>query len=94
MFLFRNIGIKLMSYAIYDPATNFIETVFGRWQGRVATEPRGTKSFGYAPIFLSKDSDFKKTNAEFDPEELTNMNHRGKAFLKAIAILNEYFDLK
>ncbi len=80
--------------AIYDPATNFVETAFGRWQGRVAMEPRGTKSFGYAPIFLSEDSNFKKTNAEFDPEELTNMNHRGKAFLAAIEILNKHFGLK
>ncbi len=80
--------------AIYDPETNFVETVSGKWQGRIAKEPRGSKSFGYAPIFLSEDSNFKKTNAEFDPEELTNMNHRGKAFLGAIKILDEYFNLK
>jgi non-canonical purine NTP pyrophosphatase (RdgB/HAM1 family) len=77
--------------AIYDPNTHFVETVSGKWYGRIAVEERGTKSFGYAPIFLSKEHNFEKTNAEFDPEELIDMNHRGKAFRGAIEILKTYF---
>lgn len=77
--------------AIYDPSTHFVETVSGKWHGRIAVEPRGTKSFGYAPLFLSREHDYKKSNAEFDPEELIDINHRGKAFRGAIEILKTYF---
>ncbi len=77
--------------AIYDPKTKFVETVDGQWHGKVAVEPRGTKSFGYAPIFLSKDANYEKTNAESDPHELIEINHRGKAFRNAIGELDKYF---
>ncbi len=77
--------------AIYDPQTKFVETVEGQWQGKVALEARGTKSFGYAPIFLSKEANYEKTNAEFDSNELIEMNHRGKAFRAAIDVLAKYF---
>ena len=77
--------------AIYDPITKFVMTTEGQWQGRVALEPKGTKSFGYAPIFLSSDAGYKRTSAEFDPHELIGSNHRGKAFGAAIVELNKYF---
>ena len=77
--------------AIYDPTTKFVETTEGQWQGRVALEPRGTKSFGYAPIFLSKNANYEKTNAEFDANELIEVNHRGKAFRAAIEILKKQY---
>ena len=76
--------------AIYDPQTKFVDTVSGIWEAKVALEPKGDKSFGYAPIFLAKDFNYQKTNAEFDPEDLIIVNHRGKAFYKAIQILSEY----
>lgn len=76
--------------AIYDPRTKFVETVSGDWNGKIAQEPRGDKSFGYAPIFLSENSNYEKTNAEFDPEDLIAINHRGQAFKMAINVLNEY----
>lgn len=77
--------------AIYDPATKFVETVEGKWLGKISLEPRGDKSFGYAPIFLSKDKNYEKTNAELDIQELVEFNHRSKAFKKAIDVLNEYY---
>jgi len=77
--------------AIYDPSTKFVETTEGQWQGRVALEPRGTKSFGYAPIFLSKNANYEKTNAEFDANELIEINHRGKAFRAAIEVLKQNY---
>jgi XTP/dITP diphosphohydrolase len=76
--------------AIYDPATKFVETVDGQWHGRLATAPRGEKSFGYAPVFLSQEHNFQLTNAELDVEQTTPINHRGKAFRAAIGILNKY----
>ena len=78
------------SVAVYDPKTKYVETVFGIWEGRVAFEPKGDKSFGYAPIVLAQDFNYEKTNAEFDHAELININHRGKAFRKAIEVLNNY----
>ena len=76
--------------AIYDPKTKFVETVSGIWKGRIASEARGDKSFGYAPIVLAEDSNYQKTNAECDPEELIAVNHRGKAFRKSLAVLINY----
>lgn len=75
------------SVAIYNPLDKFVETVEGRWEGRIAFEPRGDKSFGYAPIFLPADFSYQKTSAEFDHEELININHRGQAFRRAIDVL-------
>jgi XTP/dITP diphosphohydrolase len=77
--------------AFYDPASKFVETVSGIWEGRLAETPRGSKSFGYAPIFLAKDFDYLKSNAEFDPHELIAINHRGQAFRKAAAVLSDFF---
>jgi len=76
--------------AIYDPATKFVETVTGSWEAKIALEPRGDKSFGYAPIIMAKDFGFLKTNAEMDHQDLISVNHRGKAFKAAIGILNDY----
>jgi len=76
--------------AIYDPQTKFVDTASGIWEAKVALEPKGNKSFGYAPIILAKDFNYQKTNAEFDPEDLISINHRGKAFRKAIQILSDY----
>lgn len=76
--------------AIYDPQTKFVDTVSGIWDAKVALEPKGDKSFGYAPIILAKDFNYQKTNAEFNSEDLISINHRGKAFRKAIQILSDY----
>ncbi|MFA6428357.1 MAG: RdgB/HAM1 family non-canonical purine NTP pyrophosphatase [Candidatus Buchananbacteria bacterium] len=77
--------------AIYDPQSKFVETVSGIWEGKIALTPRGNKSFGYAPIFLAKDFDYQKTNAELDPKDLIVINHRGQAFRRAIDVLKKYF---
>ena len=76
--------------AIYDPSTKFIKTIEEQWHGKIALKPRGSKSFGYASIFLPKSANYKKTNAEFEPSELIEINHRGKAFKKAIIELDKY----
>ncbi|MDD2681069.1 MAG: non-canonical purine NTP pyrophosphatase [Patescibacteria group bacterium] len=76
---------------IYNPKTKSINTFLGDWHGKVALNPMGNKSFGYAPIFLAKEFNYKKTNAECDPKELILINHRGKAFRQAIDMLNNKF---
>lgn len=77
--------------AIYDPLTKFVETASGQWHGRLAVEPRGNKSFGYAPIFLSEEHGYQLTNAELDVDQATSINHRGKAFRETMTILNKYY---
>lgn len=81
------------SVAIYDPTDNFVDTVAAVWLGKVALEVRGEKSFGYAPIFLAKDFNYEKTNAECDPAELVTINHRGQAFNKALKILTARYSI-
>jgi len=73
--------------AIYDPQTKFVDTASGIWEGKVAFEPKGDKSFGYAPIILARDFNYEKTNAELDHADLIALNHRGRAFREAIKIL-------
>jgi XTP/dITP diphosphohydrolase len=77
--------------AIYDPQTQQAKTVFGRWDGRITLAPRGDKSFGYAPIFLSAKHNFKLTNAEIDEESKIAVNHRGQAFHAARKLLEEKY---
>jgi XTP/dITP diphosphohydrolase len=79
------------SVAIYNPLDNFVATTVGVWQGRVAEKESGDRSFGYAPIFLAAEFNYEKSNAECDPEELTAINHRGRAFRGALEILQEKY---
>lgn len=79
--------------AVYDPLTKFVETVAADWPGKIALEPKGDKSFGYAPIVMAHDFKYEKTNAEIDPEDLAKVNHRGQAFGRAIEVLNNYLRL-
>lgn len=80
--------------AIYDPQTKFVDTVSGIWEAKIALKPKGSYSFGYAKIVLAKDFNYEKTNAELESEVLININHRGKAFSKAINILYGYLEKK
>lgn len=50
----------------------------GKVEGEIAYEARGTKGFGYDPIFLYHN----KTFAEMDTEEKNRISHRRKAFEK------------
>jgi XTP/dITP diphosphohydrolase len=54
----------------------------GEVQGMILHEARGTKGFGYDPLFLIPDLD--KTFAELDPEEKAGFSHRGMAFRKLL----------
>jgi XTP/dITP diphosphohydrolase len=49
----------------------------GTWEGRIAVQPRGSKGFGYDPLF--EDPSLGKTAAELDPEEKNRLSHRAKA---------------
>lgn len=48
--------------------------------GVIADEPRGSRGFGYDPVFLIPE--FGHTSAEISQEEKNRVSHRGRAFRK------------
>jgi XTP/dITP diphosphohydrolase len=54
----------------------------GEVPGRILTEARGTKGFGYDPLFLVPS--VNKTFAELEGEEKARYSHRGLAFRKLL----------
>jgi XTP/dITP diphosphohydrolase len=50
----------------------------GTWEGHILTEMRGTKGFGYDPIFYV--ASHKCSAAELEPLIKNQMSHRAKAF--------------
>ena len=51
----------------------------GVCEGRIAHAPRGEHGFGYDPVFLVADFDYRQTMAELDPELKNQVSHRGRA---------------
>ena len=65
-----------------EDGTEHVE--IGTVDGGIAPMPRGTRGFGYDPVFLPHRS--IKTFGEMTPEEKAKISHRGEAFRK----LREY----
>lgn len=65
--------------AVYFDGIDYIITT-GNCEGEIIKNSRGTKGFGYDPIFLPKG--FKQTLAELEIEEKNNLSHRAEAFNK------------
>lgn len=57
----------------------------GRVEGNLVWPPRGTRGFGYDPIFLPEGRD--QTFGEMDPAEKHAMSHRARAFARLSAAL-------
>ncbi|HEY7449814.1 MAG TPA: non-canonical purine NTP pyrophosphatase, partial [Vicinamibacterales bacterium] len=57
-------------------------------EGDLAPEPRGSKGFGYDPIFLYPP--FGKTLGEVEEIEKSNVSHRGKAVRAVREFLRQY----
>ena len=57
-----------------------LATFRGEAPGRILTEARGTRGFGYDPLFYSER--VMKTFAELAPEEKAAVSHRGRAFAR------------
>ncbi|MDX1901629.1 MAG: RdgB/HAM1 family non-canonical purine NTP pyrophosphatase [Gammaproteobacteria bacterium] len=62
-----------------DPAPIIAE---GQWHGHILTIVRGTKGFGYDPIFL--DPTTQRSAAELSHDEKNQLSHRGKAVRELI----------
>ena len=61
-----------------------IELFEGTWEGRIGRETRGSRGFGYDPIFVTDDG---RTAAELADEEKDRVSHRGQAVRAASAWL-------
>ncbi len=60
--------------------------VHGWMHGRVITEPRGDKGFGYDPIFIPEG--FENTLGELESDIKSNISHRAKALQSAIPVID------
>jgi len=63
--------------ALADPAGRLVGVWEGRVEGRILPEPRGSRGFGYDPVFFYPPAG--KTFAEMLPEEKGTVSHRGRA---------------
>jgi XTP/dITP diphosphohydrolase len=64
--------------AYVDPETGNEQVFEGWWTGRLASEPRGEKGFGYDPAFLP-DEHPDTTAAELSDERKDELSHRRDA---------------
>ena len=51
----------------------------GECFGKISEKQSGINGFGYDPIFLTKDTDYKLTMAEMSEEAKNQISHRGRA---------------
>jgi XTP/dITP diphosphohydrolase len=73
--------------AIAWPNDGQTETFDGRVDGTLVWPPRGTRGFGYDPMFVP--TGHKQTFGELDPEFKHSISHRADAFRKLVAALQE-----
>lgn len=59
----------------------------GAWHGVILTERRGSRGFGYDPVFF--DPRLGKAAAELRPDEKNRVSHRGMAFRKLGQLMAE-----
>ncbi len=69
-----------------------VATVEGHCKGSIATAPKGTKGFGYDPLFIPEGE--KRTFAEMGRESKSRISHRGQALQKAKEILKDRLKLQ
>lgn len=73
--------------AYVDPHTHTEHVVEGQTTGTMSPEARGTRGFGYDPVFLPDDAADGRTMAELTDEEKDAISHRGRAARALLAWL-------
>jgi XTP/dITP diphosphohydrolase len=63
------------------------EVFEGRVEGKLTWPPRGSRGFGYDPMFIA--DGYSETFGEIDPEEKHSISHRADAFQKFMAAVLE-----
>lgn len=75
--------------AIADP-NGSVDVVEGVLEGTISHVPQGSQGFGYDPVFVVHE--LKKTLAQMPLEEKNQISHRGRALVKAKAVLQQKID--
>ena len=78
------IAVLVLLRDAQDPTPLIAE---GRWQGRIANEPRGEGGFGYDPIFIPEGGSLHA--AEMTPDEKNRISHRAKAISTLLALADD-----
>lgn len=60
----------------------------GECFGKIAEKQSGQNGFGYDPVFLTKDTEYKQTMAEMTEDEKNEISHRSRALRKVLKFLN------
>lgn len=81
----RKARFRTVISLILDNKEYFFE---GICEGRILHEQKGTKGFGYDPVFVPDGAD--KTFAEMNLEEKNQYSHRQKAVTKLLSFLSSY----
>lgn len=79
--------------AIADPDGHILHMSCGTCEGRIAAAPRGTRGFGYDPIFIPHR--YESTFADLDPAVKNRISHRARALEKTreyLQNLTSYLD--
>ena len=71
--------------ALFNPELNETKTFKGLTKGKIVKKIKGTRGFGYDPIFFS--NDLAKTFGEVTREEKNQVSHRARALRKAKVFL-------
>lgn len=74
---------------LVDENGNILFQTRGECLGKIAEKQSGINGFGYDPIFLTKDTDYKLTMAEMSEEEKNQISHRGRALRKVLEYLQK-----
>jgi XTP/dITP diphosphohydrolase len=74
--------------AYVDPQTGVEHVVEGKTTGTMSLDARGTRGFGYDPVFLPDETGDERTMAELSDDEKDAISHRGRAARALLAWLS------
>jgi XTP/dITP diphosphohydrolase len=77
----------ICNIAVARPDGTIVLLIEGICPGKILTEPRGDRGFGYDPIFYV--SEAQLTFAEMTPEMKQSWSHRGKALAQVLPQLSQ-----
>ncbi|SFB89848.1 XTP/dITP diphosphohydrolase [Brevinema andersonii] len=80
---------KFVCYALLLAPNGNIFISRGECFGRIAYDCQGTHNFGFDPVFLPQEYEYKKSFAELTIQEKNSISHRSKA----LAGINDFWDI-
>jgi XTP/dITP diphosphohydrolase len=79
---------RFQTAAVFVTPAGSRSITIGTVEGTITREARGSRGFGYDPVFVPLEGD-GRTLAELDDEEKHAISHRGRAFRALAAALEE-----